>query len=66
MSAGGQQKTLEKSARSISGYALRRLHVDAPKLSRPRVPATSIRKQQRDVKRGLFVLRFAFQVAWTA
>jgi len=35
MSAGGQQKTLEKSARSISGYALRRLHVDAPKLSRP-------------------------------
>ena len=22
--------------------------------------------QQRDVKRGLFVLRFAFQVAWTA
>jgi hypothetical protein len=56
------QKTLEKLARSISGYAVRRLSDGFMSMR----PSFLDCKQQQGVKRGLFVLRFVFQVAWIA
>ena len=60
--AGDWQELAPLFDRPEALEALRRLHVDTPSMR----PSFLDSMQQQDVKRGLFVLRFVFQVAWIA